>query len=118
MQTAVVTIPTDRIADWDSFHAVFQAAFGFFEFYGANMDAWIDCMSCLDDPSSGMTAVSVNAGDLVALRIDDAPGFTRRCPEQYEALMECVAAVNSRRLEIGLEPVLTLMLCGSFPNPT
>ena len=28
MQTIVVTIPTDQIIDWDSFHSVFQTAFG------------------------------------------------------------------------------------------
>jgi barstar (barnase inhibitor) len=114
MKTSVITIPTDQISDWDSFHSVFQAALGFPEFYGRNMDAWIDCMSYVDDPPSGMTNASVSAGECVALRIDDAPDFQRRCPEQYSALIECVAFVNYRRIERGEKPVLTLMLSGRF----
>jgi barstar (barnase inhibitor) len=117
MSTTVVTIPTSRITDWDSFHSVFQATLGFPAFYGRNMDAWIDCMTYLDDPPSGMTSVSVGEGGLVALRIDDAPDFQRRCPEQYEALMACVAFVNHRRIRAGQQPVLTLMLAGDFLTP-
>jgi Barstar (barnase inhibitor) len=85
MQTTVVTIPTNQTAGWDSFHSVFQAVFGFPSFYGRNMNAWIDCMTYLDEPPSGMTSVCIDPGQLVAIRIDDAPDFQRRCPEQYEA---------------------------------
>ena len=46
----VVRLDCDRITDWDSFHAVFAEVFGFPNFYGRNMNAWIDCMTYLDDP--------------------------------------------------------------------
>lgn len=46
----IVRIDARRIVDLDSFHDVFAEAFGFFGGYGRNMDAWIDCMSSLDDP--------------------------------------------------------------------
>jgi hypothetical protein len=118
MQTTIVTIPTDQITDWDTFHSVFQAALGFPDFYGRNMNAWIDCMTYLDDPPSGMTSVSVDPGELLALRIDDAADFQRRCPEQYEALIECAAFVNYRRIAVGEEPVLSLMLNGWFHDPS
>jgi hypothetical protein len=118
MQTVVVTIPTDQIADWDSFHSVFQAAFGFPSFYGRNMNAWIDCMTYLDEPPSGMTSVCIDPGQLVAIRIDDAPDFQRRCPEQYDALIECTAFVNYRRIDRGGQPVLALMLGGWFRKPS
>jgi|ERR1700731_1991215 RNAse (barnase) inhibitor barstar len=114
MQTTAVVIDTDQITGSDSFHSVFQAAMGFPEFYGRNMNAWIDCMTYLDDPPSGMTTIFVGAGDLLALRIDAAADFERRCPEQYQALIECAAFVNYRRLNRGKEPILTLMLSGWF----
>lgn len=110
----IIRIPADQITDWDSFHTVFQSALGFAGFYGRNMDAWIDCMTCIDDPSSGMTKVSVPAGEILTLRVDDAPDFRRRCPEQYEALIECSAFVNHRRMEQGGAPVLALMLSGWY----
>jgi hypothetical protein len=44
----------------------------------------------------------------VTLAIDDAPGFAKRCPEQYEALVECAAFVNWRRIEQGDGSVLAL----------
>jgi hypothetical protein len=118
MRTTIITIPVDQIADWDSFHSVFQTALGFPAFYGRNMDAWTDCMTSIDDPPSGMTKVSVAPGELMTLRIDDAPEFRRRCPEQYDALIECVAFVNYRRIEVGETPVLALMLNGWFGKPS
>jgi len=30
--------------DWETFHDEFQEKMGFFDGYGRNMDAWIDCM--------------------------------------------------------------------------
>ena len=118
MQTTIIRIPAGEITDWDSFHSVFQAAVDFPEYYGRNMNAWIDCMTSIDDPSSGMTSVAVNAGELVTLRIDDASDFQRRCPEQYDALIECAAFVNYRRIAVGETPVLTLMLSGWFSSPS
>src|ERR1700733_14148302 len=96
MQTTIVTIPADRITDWESFHSVFKQALGFPDFYGRNMDAWNDCMTYLDDPPSGMTNVFVAKGDLLTLRIDNAADFQKRSPEQYSALIECSAFVNYR----------------------
>ncbi len=46
---AVVRLDCDRITDWESFHSLFAEVFGFPDFYGRNMNAWIDCMSYLDD---------------------------------------------------------------------
>jgi Barstar (barnase inhibitor) len=115
---AIVRVPTRLIRDCETFHDTFAALLGFPEFYGRNMNAWIDCMTYLDEPPSGMTNVCIDPGQLVAIRIDDAPDFQRRCPEQYEALIECAAFVNHRRTHLGGQPVLTLMLGGWFRNPS
>ena len=37
------------LTDWTAFHALSKAAFGFPDFYGNNLDAWIDCLSYLRD---------------------------------------------------------------------
>jgi len=40
--------------------------------------------------------------------------FERRCSEQFQALIECAAVVNLRRIELGGRPVLALLLAGRF----
>ena len=101
----VVKVDTRRIRDWDTFHAVFAEAFGF---YGRNMNAWIDCLTSLDEPAHGMTTVHAPSGGVVALELEHVDDFSRRCPEQYAAVVECAAFVNWRRIEAGESPVLAL----------
>jgi hypothetical protein len=108
MDTPVVRIDLRRIVDRDSFHDVFAEAFGFPDFYGRNMDAWVDCLTSLDLPSDGMTKVHAPAGGVVTLQLDHADEFSRRCPGLYEDLIDCAAFVNWRRVERGHTPVLVL----------
>jgi hypothetical protein len=105
---ALIRIDGSRIVDWGTFFDVFDAAFGFPGFFGRNMNAWIDCMDCLDEPEAGMTAVHVQPGGLVTLVLDHAGDFASRCPEQYAGLVECAAFVNWRRVERGRGAVLAL----------
>ena len=74
------------------------------------MNAWIDCMTSVDTPADGLSSVTVARGGVLVLRIDDPFGFRRRCPQQYDALIECSAFVNQRRTEMGDEPVVALLL--------
>ena len=103
-----VTIDASRIVDWPSFHAAFTKGFGFPEFYGRNMNAWIDCMTDLDDPGAGMSEVHAPPNGVVLLKVLNARDFSKRCPEQFWALNECSAFVNWRRCERGGAPVLVL----------
>lgn len=108
MAQPTVRIDGRRITDWPSFHAIFAEAFGFPAFYGCNMDAWIDCLTSLDDPSSGMTKVHVKGDGALSLVIEHAAEFKQRCPEQFTALVECAAFVNWRRHEKGDSSVLAV----------
>ena len=109
---SVVVLPVEQITDWVSFHSVFRRVFGFPEFYGCNMNAWIDCMTSLDAPNDGLTAITVENGGMLTLRVDHAFEFKKRCPEQFDALIECSAFVNYRRVEVGEPPILALLLIG------
>lgn len=104
-----VRINSDLITDEETFHSVFSAACGFPGFYGRNMNAWIDCMGYLDDPSAGMTSVHVATGESLTLVIDGAASFKARCPALYEELMECAACVNQRCAEAGRAPILSVI---------
>ena len=103
-------IDASEITDPESFHSVFASAFGFPAFYGRNMNAWIDCLSYLDDPSAGMSTVHVSPGHALPLVIEHAQDFKRRCPELFTALMECAAFLNWRRVEAGESPLLALAM--------
>jgi RNAse (barnase) inhibitor barstar len=110
MTSQVVRLQTKNITDWDSFHSVFAETLGFPAFYGRNMDAWNDCMTCLDDAKAGMTTVTVSPGELFYLEVADTADFQKRVPEVLEAFIECAAFVNWRRIEKGERPVLVLVL--------
>lgn len=100
-----INIDGRRITDHTSFHAVFAEVFGFPDFYGCNMNAWIDCMTDLDDPDTGMTTVHGSASDPVVLHIDHVDSLPQ---DTFDDLVECAAFVNWRRLELG-EPAILIL---------
>ena len=101
----LVRIDARTIRDWNTFHDVFAEALGFPGFYGRNMDAWIDCMSYLDDPDAAMTTVHGAVSDPVVLAIDHVETMP---PEIYDELVDCAAFVNWRRLDTGRAAILIL----------
>lgn len=108
MKNPIVEIDGSCITDWDSFHDVFAEVFAFPDFYGRNMNAWIDCLTYLDEPEDAMTQIHVEPGHVVVIQIKHIKDFAQRCPEQYAALVECSAFVNWRRIEVGEGPVIAL----------
>jgi RNAse (barnase) inhibitor barstar len=101
----LVRVDANLITDWNTFHDVFAQTFGFPGFYGRNMNAWIDCMSYLDDPEAGMTKVHGTPTDPVVLQIDEVNGLP---VDIFDAIVECAAFVNWRRIEQGDSAILTL----------
>lgn len=106
----IITINGDHIANWDSFHGVFQQIFGFPDFYGRNMNAWIDCMTSIDDKDAGMTNVSIRGADTLVIKITNSESLKQRCGEIYFELLECAAFVNSRKLDQAEHAVIVVAL--------
>jgi RNAse (barnase) inhibitor barstar len=104
----LVKLDTRRITDWPTFHEVFAEIFGFPDYYGRNMNAWIDCMTDLDALEGSMTSVHVEPGQIVALQLEHVGDLRQRFGEAYDAIIECSAFVNWRRIEMGDPPVLVL----------
>jgi RNAse (barnase) inhibitor barstar len=100
----LVRIDGTQLSDWDSFHSVFASGFGFPGFYGRNLNAWIDCMTSLDAPDEALTTMHGSPTDLVVLQIDNPNAVSK---EIFDALIECAAFVNWRRLETG-EPAILM----------
>jgi len=103
-----IKIDTRAIKDWKSFHEVFRKDFGFPATYGENLDAWIDCMTSLDDPTAGMSKVHAPKGGVLTLLLEHVDAFAKRCPEIMTALQDAASFVNFRRVERGETPVLAL----------
>jgi RNAse (barnase) inhibitor barstar len=112
MIAKVVSVDCGKIRDWESFHDEFAAAFGFPNFYGRVMDAWIDCMTSLDKPEDEMTTVHAERDHALTLQLENIAPFRENHPDIYAALIECTAFVNWRRLEVGEPAVLAI----SFRN--
>ena len=106
---ATVRLPTGRITDWKTFHEVCRDIFGFPDFYGMNMDAWIDCMSYLHE-DAGMTRFVLSDGEQMHIEVYAAENFKSRLPEVFSALRECSSFVNERYVKAGKAPVLSLVL--------
>lgn len=103
-----VVIDGAVVKDEVSFHEIFRQALGFPNFYGRNFNAWIDCMSYLDDPQAGMSSVHVDCGEVLVLAIQNAEQFKKQSAEVWLAFLECAAFVNWRRAERG-EPSLLVV---------
>jgi hypothetical protein len=93
---AFVQIDAADITSWESFHNSFKTAFGFPDFYGMNMDAWIDCMSCLDGE---FNSFKLETGELLVIEISGTEEFVKQLPEAQTVLAECMAFVNQRFIE-------------------
>jgi Barstar (barnase inhibitor) len=102
-------IDAAAIHDWESFHAASKAALGFPDFYGRNMNAWIDCLTYIAD-GDGMSRFHLAEGETLTIEVSGADDFAARCPDQALALMGAVAAVNQRHREMSRPPMLTLLL--------
>jgi Barstar (barnase inhibitor) len=76
----VISIPSARITDWETFHDVFAELLGFPDFYGRNMNAWNDCLMYADK-DDGMRSLVVPQGDVLTFAIEDVSDFAARCPE-------------------------------------
>ncbi len=94
---AFAEINCANIKDWDSFHDEFQSAMGFFEGYGRNLNAWIDCMGDMytNGEYESLTKFNLNDGDRFTLVLRNSEMFAKNYPGILQAFSECAASVNT-----------------------
>jgi hypothetical protein len=83
------------VKDWPSFHAESVRAFGFPQFYGHNMDAWIDCLSYLAD-GDGMSAFHLGEDEMLTVALLGFERFSQEHSDICSAFLECIACANGR----------------------
>ncbi|CDG81061.1 barstar family protein [Janthinobacterium agaricidamnosum] len=97
------------ISDWSSFHAQSKTAFGFPEFYGNSMDAWVDCLSYLRD-ADGMSTFRLKANEVLEIVVQDAALMRQQAPDILEEVTFCIGGINERYEDYGEKPALKLVL--------
>jgi hypothetical protein len=106
---AKVILDGAAIRDWSAFHNICEQAFGFPEFYGRNMNAWVDCLSYLRD-DDGMSKFRLTENEVLQIELLHAEQLRQTAPEILEELEFCVAAINERYDDYGEKPALALLL--------
>ena len=94
-----VTIDFTKINNWDDFHSQFSQVMGFPGFYGKNMNAWIDCMSYIDDPESGMSEITIKQNQSLNILVAGTEKAFETCPEIIKEFFICTSFVNKRFIE-------------------
>tara|TARA_R110000868_G_C10631818_1_gene743247 strand:- start:405 stop:695 length:291 start_codon:yes stop_codon:yes gene_type:complete len=84
-----------KLTDWNSFHSEFKSELNFPDYYGENMDAWIDCVDELTEKPT-------------LLQIENGKFLKENKPELLNAILECGAFVNYRKIEKGENPNLII----------
>jgi hypothetical protein len=106
---AIAQLDGDTITDWDTFHSQCAIEFGFPDFYGHNMNAWIDCLTYIRE-GDGMSRFLLEPGEVLKIQLLHSQSFQERCPEIFATLKNCVLDVNERSNEMGDTPLLELAL--------
>jgi RNAse (barnase) inhibitor barstar len=105
-----IRIIASQILNWNAFHSFFQREFGFPEFYGRNVNAWIDCMGDLDKPENGMSTFTVKKGQMLVLHLTHIDELKRKAPDIYYMILECSAHINRNRMASGELPLVVISL--------
>src|SRR5215212_2768038 len=101
-----VLINAQELSSWDQFHDIFSKLFDFPEWYGRNMNAWVDCMSDLDEEN--MTSLILQPNEDLLIEISNCAGLDAIQEEIFLALIDSACFVNYRRVEAGSRPYILL----------
>lgn len=58
----------------------------------------------------GMTTLRIEPNEKIVLDVPEADAWKKRCPEVFEAFIDCIAFANYRNVEVGEEAPLLLYL--------
>jgi RNAse (barnase) inhibitor barstar len=100
-----IVLDASKITDKASFHKEFKKVMGFPDFYGMNMDAWIDCMS---DIKGGMVSPELNTNEPLCIELLHTEIFNKKLQNIMDDLIECTVFVNQRFLQAKEDKYLVL----------
>lgn len=104
-----IKVDFSKIKNWETFHEVFSEIMGFPDFYGKNNNAWIDCMSYIDDKEAGMSKIIVEPGESLDIVVLGTEKAIEMASEVFLGFMEIVSDVNQRFIESGTQTRLNIV---------
>jgi hypothetical protein len=98
-----IWIDGNNIKDADSFHNEFAKKMGFFDGYGRNMNAWIDCMRDIytNGEYESITRFNLYKGDSFTCNIDNANTWISYSKETFEAFIEAFKFIQKEASKHG-----------------
>lgn len=106
---ATVKLDGATIHNWNDFHAQCRQAFAFPDFYGDNLDAWMDCLSYLRD-DDGMTRFVLKDKEVLTIEVLHSQQLRKQVPDMIEELTFCIAVLNESYTDLGEQEALRLVL--------
>src|ERR1700733_10828367 len=95
---ALARLDGATIVDWDTLHTACARELGFPEFYGRNGNAWIDCLSYIDD-DAGMSRFVLGPSEVLCIEVIDSGVLRKQAPAILHTLSQGTASVNARSFE-------------------
>jgi RNAse (barnase) inhibitor barstar len=105
---AIAPLSGTEICEWGSFHDACARELGFPPLYGRNMNAFIDCLSYLDQ-NDKMSRFALVPGEVLELRLNDSNQLQNIAPDVLRALVDSVGSMNQRYPERGKPLLVTLV---------
>ena len=84
-----------RVRNWETFQSEFKREMNFPYYYGENINTWIDRVDELTNKPT-------------ILQIDNEKYLKENEPELFNAILECGAFINYRKLKVGEKPNLII----------
>lgn len=104
-----VIIDFTKIKDLETFHAAFTETTGFPQSNGHNLDAWIDCMSRIDNLDAGLSSFTISPNESLEMIIIGTEVAFKTCPDVFKAFLEGTASVNQRFLKKRSKTILKII---------
>ncbi len=105
MKTQNVLVDLSGVESRDQLHSVLKKCLGFPDFYGANFNALIDCMSSFRYPEDEMTTIVLQEDEVLLMEIQN---FTPEMKDFVTIIVYAVQAVNDRQRSRGRIPSVIL----------
>lgn len=100
------TIDFQSVSNRDLFHDFFKDTFGFPDFYGRNMHAWIDCMRSIRSPEDGLSKIHIGKDELLFFRFMNFFQFCRSETELAINIFSSIGVVNKHAVSNGDNPII------------